>query len=618
MPNINKYIEDYLNNYLKIDNPEFAILLSGKWGSGKTFFIEQYIERYVEKNKDTNIKFIKISLFGLKETDSIDEQIFNSLHSVLGNKYVKLTGSIIKNALKLGVKIDWDSDNKSDGSVKIDAKSFNPLDYFSDKKKSKKELVFIFDDLERTDIKLKEILGYINSLVEQSKFKVIILGSEEKIINKDKEEYREFKEKIIGKTFEIQHEFREVLDLFIEEKTNKAKKYLLEYTHIIESIYKQAKYNNLRHIKQILLEFEFFINLIDNKYLKNKEFMKTLINNFFALSIEIKGGNLTEEELSNYVIWSSLYDNKKEKTNIENIYLNYNIYDTQLFNGKFWADIIFKSSLDGEIINEEISNLSFFIETKENNQETWVKLWHFRQLDNDDFEKTLNDVLERFNNCKYEKQEHFLHVIALLIFFSKEKLCNLTIRDIQEQVNKCIKRYELSKLWKDNILKKGSRFNGTGLAYMNYEDKDFLKIYEQVVTENKKINDKALKEKEKEKFNLFLEKFDDEKYISHLLLEEYQHKAFFQNVSSKDFLSHIKKYRNKDITELRYILYERYENSYYHLTEELPFWEELNKELLKDNKKIENLSQFILKEFNYTVENIIKKLKSCKKNNDDL
>ena len=121
---VNLYIKNYLNNYLKINNPEFAVLLSGKWGSGKTYFIENFIEEYKENE---NIKFIKISLFGLKKTDSIDEQIFSSLHSFLGNKYVKLTGNIIKNALKFGVKVDWDNDGKTDGTSNIDTKSFNLL-----------------------------------------------------------------------------------------------------------------------------------------------------------------------------------------------------------------------------------------------------------------------------------------------------------------------------------------------------------------------------------------------------------------------------------------------------------------------------------------------------------
>ena len=617
--NVNTYIENYLNNYLKIKNPEFAILLSGKWGSGKTYFIEKYIEKH---KGNINIKFIKISLFGLKETDSIDEQIFNSLHSVLGNKYVKLTGNIIKNALKFGIKVDWDNDGKTDGTAKIDTKSFNPLDFFSDEKKSKKELVFIFDDLERTDIKLTEILGYINSLVEQSKFKVIILGSEEKIIKKDKGTYTEFKEKIIGKTFEVRHEFEEVLNLFINEGTDKAKVYLLEHLHVIQNIYKLANYNNLRHIKQILLEFEYFVNLIDDRYLKNKEFMGTLINNFFALSIEIKGGKITEKELSKNsgVIWDFLNDDKKEKSEIEKIYEKYTMQDTPMFNGKGWVSIIFKSSISREVLNKAIGDLSFFLVEKEKEQPSWVKLWHYRELDDDDFEKILNDVLEKFKDCLYGKHEHFLHVIALLIFFSKEKLCNLTTDEIKRQVEKCISEYKATSLWKDELFEGRLRFNGTGLSYMDGDSNEFRKLYQLIMDENKKIYKKTVEEKEKEKINRLLENINDTDYINNLLLEEYKFKPIFQNVSSKKFISSIKKSKNKDITELGYTLNERYPENhtyngkkvYCHMIEELVFWEDVGTELLDYINKTEKLRKHILTQFNsYAVESIKEKLKSC-------
>ncbi|WP_295056023.1 P-loop NTPase fold protein, partial [Sulfuricurvum sp.] len=161
--NPNNHIKEYLSNYLILSNPEYAILLSGNWGSGKTYFIENFIDEF----KNDNIKFIKISLFGLKNTNSIDEEIFQNLHPLLGSKYAKLAGNILKGALKLGVNLDWNQDGKNDGTANIDLKTFNPLDFFSENKSSKQEIVFIFDDLERTEINLKEVLGYINYLVEQ-------------------------------------------------------------------------------------------------------------------------------------------------------------------------------------------------------------------------------------------------------------------------------------------------------------------------------------------------------------------------------------------------------------------------------------------------------------------
>lgn len=46
----------------------------------------------------------------------------------------------------------------------------------------KHNLVFIFDDLERSDIPLKEFLGWINQVVEVEKMKVILIANEEKLL----------------------------------------------------------------------------------------------------------------------------------------------------------------------------------------------------------------------------------------------------------------------------------------------------------------------------------------------------------------------------------------------------------------------------------------------------
>ena len=45
----NKHIKEFLNYYIELPNPQYAVLLKGKWGSGKTHFINEY------KNKGWNI-----------------------------------------------------------------------------------------------------------------------------------------------------------------------------------------------------------------------------------------------------------------------------------------------------------------------------------------------------------------------------------------------------------------------------------------------------------------------------------------------------------------------------------------------------------------------------------
>ncbi|MGC9491279.1 P-loop NTPase fold protein, partial [Vibrio genomosp. F10] len=55
---INKHIVDNLDYYLKLPSPEYAFLLCGDWGVGKTHFIDEF----VENKKNTDLKLIKISL----------------------------------------------------------------------------------------------------------------------------------------------------------------------------------------------------------------------------------------------------------------------------------------------------------------------------------------------------------------------------------------------------------------------------------------------------------------------------------------------------------------------------------------------------------------------------
>ena len=46
----NKHIKEFLNYYIGLPNPQYAVLLKGKWGSGKTHFINEY-KKELDKNK---------------------------------------------------------------------------------------------------------------------------------------------------------------------------------------------------------------------------------------------------------------------------------------------------------------------------------------------------------------------------------------------------------------------------------------------------------------------------------------------------------------------------------------------------------------------------------------
>ena len=140
----NKHIEDYLDYYFDGNkNFEYAVLLNGAWGSGKTWFVKQYLG----KKEDQGKKICYVSLNGISKTSLIDEAIFKSIHPILGSKGAKLASQILKGTLKATIKVDLDDDSKSDGSIAGGIPKIELPDYL----KINDNFILVFDDLERCE-----------------------------------------------------------------------------------------------------------------------------------------------------------------------------------------------------------------------------------------------------------------------------------------------------------------------------------------------------------------------------------------------------------------------------------------------------------------------------------
>lgn len=48
---MNKQIFDFLNEYAKLPSPQYAALLRGKWGCGKTYFVKNWLAEFDKSNK---------------------------------------------------------------------------------------------------------------------------------------------------------------------------------------------------------------------------------------------------------------------------------------------------------------------------------------------------------------------------------------------------------------------------------------------------------------------------------------------------------------------------------------------------------------------------------------
>ena len=104
MNSTNQKIHIFLKYYCDLPSPpEYAVLIKGKWGTGKTWFIKNLINDL----NASNIKSLHISLYGMTTFDEIENEFFRQLHPVLSSKKMALAGKVIKGLLKTTLKIDF-------------------------------------------------------------------------------------------------------------------------------------------------------------------------------------------------------------------------------------------------------------------------------------------------------------------------------------------------------------------------------------------------------------------------------------------------------------------------------------------------------------------------------
>lgn len=618
---LNNHIIDNLNYYLNANAPEYAFMITGGWGAGKTHFIESFINEYNKNaidNQSRN-KIIKISLFGFKATSSIDEMIFQSLHPLLGHRYTKLAGNILKGALKLGCKIDINGDSKPDVDINASLDKIKFSEIFSTNTDSG-EIIIALDDLERTDIPLKEILGYVNYLVEISKVKVILIANEKILHEKDKSSedknknvYSKFKEKVIGKTFQIKHNIDNVLDSFLDESECEP---LKRHRDVIKNIYIRSDDTNLRKLKQSILDFGYIANYIDEEQLKNEEYSSLLIRVFFALSLEMKSGELSEEKLRNNEPFQSEKDNSDGSNNI---FHKYDISYRNLYVGDLWADILFKG--DASNLKSATDELVYFKQQKNNEHPLWFKLWNFSTLNEEQFISLTNQLLLEFDSLQEEEHQVYLHKLALIIYFSKKSLISKKIDEINNTVYEYIKTYKDGWAILNNRSFEDIVFgNNTGYSYYNDSDEDFRKLFNLLRSERKSISDELKNQAEiiraNEIFTYLAQGNKDE--LINVLYTENQFKPFFNKLNAEDLMKVLLHSSNYITSYFNHIIEERYTSkdtlnglrAYKYLKIEEGFWIDLQNEISQEIPHLTMLKRHFIEQLDTTIKEIIALLSS--------
>ena len=186
-------IIDETRRYINDRSYQYAILIDGEWGSGKTFFVTKKLKGEIDKSeaiseRPRSVKYI--SLYGCKNISDIQENLVWEIADEARRSLTKKAGLSDKIQKKFGKK-DEEKQNISDSVLLSTKKIGNEIlkkffpgstvyDIAADWI-NLKSYIFIFDDLERCDCPLNEVFGMLNGLVEHEGTKVIIIANEKEI-----------------------------------------------------------------------------------------------------------------------------------------------------------------------------------------------------------------------------------------------------------------------------------------------------------------------------------------------------------------------------------------------------------------------------------------------------
>ncbi|SFI24422.1 hypothetical protein SAMN04487830_13328 [Pseudobutyrivibrio sp. OR37] len=178
-------LNGYVKHYIEKDYTKTAIMITGEWGCGKSYYIEKVLTPFLTEQGH---EVLVVSLYGIEDLFALSRSIYmearfsklkatfekrkihlfkNSAEKVNAGKIV--ASNVAKNVAKNVFNFDIDVSDKAlkglYSSVNLSGK------------------LLVLEDLERSNIDILKVLGFVNNLVEQDQVKVLLVANESELLN---------------------------------------------------------------------------------------------------------------------------------------------------------------------------------------------------------------------------------------------------------------------------------------------------------------------------------------------------------------------------------------------------------------------------------------------------
>lgn len=604
-----EHIEQIFETYIKTGKTQYAILLNGSWGCGKTYFWKYRLEEIAKTNK---FKTIYLSLNGISKIDDLDHQLFIKLLPFISNqenKTVKNATKFIGNILNK-ISSHFLKSSLSDIFKGISIDTFNFSQY-----------VICFDDLERCQIPVKEVLGFINNLVEHKNLKTLILAHEPEIDRSNG--YQRIKEKAIGRDLKFEIDISSTLpSLFNKYKTSKDfHSFLTAQKNAITQILVECKQVNIRIIA-------FYLDILEGVFpaLKNAESTHIQEIIFFSatIAIEYKIGELTStdyrdfkgiDQINEYYyslnIERVMRKSEKEETEIKSYKeIFYEKYLNKKVKVYFFYPSIYSYVLSGYFnqteLENEIKNRYPEVISKEVKDFRELLRYKFRELSNEDFKRLTKDVLLHAKEGKYFIYD-YVQIANFFYYFSYNKIIN----ESKEDINKIL----FEGL---DIAKERKQINDSDLDnLLHFEDDnlDITSIKQYIKEIHHEIKKDEYLAYGKELINCLINK--DDVAMSNVFAKHELRKEIFQYADNKTLFETLLNTSNKQLFNFTELINNRYKsvNIGDFLFEDANFLSKIQTDLskyLNEKENIEQPKKYLLETLERTLSDILKKLNNTR------
>lgn len=636
-------------DYIRAEYTDYAIMINGEWGSGKTYFWNHKIKPKIEAMQVNGKKLtpIYMSLYGISNLEEISKKIFIETTQLMDKNLKKFMGASGVGSIPEYAKTGLDMANffgVTQNGDRLDYAQFFSTD----------DKVLCFDDLERANVDVIDILGYINNFVEHDHIKTIIICNEKELSTKlknsnlemktfiatyllDKEnklniktdkpmverirdtieyvfdkanDYERIKEKLIGETFEYAPEFNYIINGLLMRYENNADliRFLRENTALITSTFNKSGTRNLRILKHALNNFKKIFDTVTNSYPNtNNRVLQTMLIFTIAISFEIKAGKITKdkfvninnnEEYKSVLVSSRVFmDNRqfyiKEFDN--NYYYNFKA-EYRFF--KFIEKYVRTRIFDMKIFKENMEVIRDTVDTKQLPGYKRLLTEEYWKIPDDQFNGVIDETLDYVKNGRIEIIQ-IVKLFSYFAYFIKKDLINYDMRTIKSVFFNGMNISSLTSTYCANVDEELSQ-----VAIEDEFDPDMEEILKHFNEINMQLKTKMYNEKAEEifkyipmKMEMFYDKFDKE-CMNVPIFKYYDSFQTFQRISCAS---------NEDIVTIKEKLVDRASRFKNEIQEEIPNIRKL-KQIMDDyiDGKLPSIKVVLLQDFSNELEKIIK------------